>query len=178
MIIPWRIGVLSLARDMTAERRQGDPGRPELTTERVRELLRVVPLIHARDPEIGRFVFQPDSPDDTGKSAAKLLGRTLAAIVQEITGDAHAFARDLFWLHAIAFRLRDGGTIDEHLERAAAFSSSEDWKPLRKTRREGLAGAAEGVTHLLERVSRTEEEAVRVVVDEALAMFFRYRKIR
>jgi hypothetical protein len=161
-----------------ADRRKGDPGRPSLTTERVRELLRAVPIIHERDPEIGRFIFQPDSPDDSGKSAAKLLGKKLATVVDEVTGDAHAFARDLFWLHTIAFRLRDGGTIDEHLARADAFSISDDWKPIRKKQREGLAGAVSGVASLLERVSRAEEQAVRVVVDDALAMFFRYRKIR
>lgn len=160
------------------ESRTGDPSRPELTTARVRELLQAVPRIHERDAAIGGFVFQPESPDDSGRSAARIFGKRLAAIVEEITGDAHAFARDLFWLHAIAFRLRDGATLDEHLQRAEAFSSADDWKPLIKEKRGALAGAAGSVVSLIHRVSRSEEEAVRVVVDDALAMFFRYRQIR
>jgi hypothetical protein len=159
------------------DRRKGDPGRPELTTERVRELLAAVPLIHARDPKIGRFVFRPDSPADSGKTARKLFGKELAAIVDEVTGDASAFARDLFWLHAIAFRLRNGDTIDAHLERADALSAAGDWQPLRKDKREGLAREVSDVARLLERISRAEERAVRVVVGDALAMFFRYRQI-
>jgi hypothetical protein len=159
------------------DRRKGDPGRPELTTGRVRELLAAVPLIHARDPRIGRFVFRPESPADSGKTTRKLLGKDLAAIVDEVTGDASAFARDLFWLHAIAFRLRNGDTIDAHLERADALSAADDWKPLREQRREKLADAVSDVARLLKRISRAEEEAVRVVVDDALAMFFRYRQI-
>jgi len=159
------------------DRRTGDQGRPELTTARVRELLTAVPLIHARDADIGTFVFRPESPDDSGRSARKLLGKNLSAVVEEIAGDPHAFARDLFWLHTIAFRLRDGGTIDAHLARAEAFADL-DLKPLRKPRRELIAGEVAGVVPLLQRVSRAEEDAVRPLVDEVLAMFFRFRRIR
>ena len=161
-----------------ADSRSGDSSRPELTTERVRELLAAVPRIHERDAAIGRFVFQPESPDDSGKSTSKIFGKSLAAVVEDVTGDAHAFARDLFWLHTIAFRLRDGATLDEHLQRAEAFSSAGDWKPLIKEKRGALAGAAGSVVSLIERVSRGEEAAVRPVADEAIAMFFRYRQIR
>ena len=158
--------------------RRGDPSRPELTTERVRELVAAVARIHERDAAIGGFVFQPESPDDSGRSVSKIFGKSLAAVVEDVTGDAHAFARDLFWLHTIAFRLRDGATLDEHLQRAEAFSNAGDWKPLIKEKRGALAGAAGSVVGLIERVSRSEEAAVRPVADEALATFFRYRQIR
>ena len=160
------------------DNRKGDPSRPELTTARVRELLQAVPRIHERDAAIGQFVFRPESPDDAGRSAAQLLGKDLAAVVEEVSGDAHAFARDLFWLHAIAFRLRDGATLDEHLQRAEAFSSAEDWKPLIEQKRGALAGAAGSVVSLIHRVSHSEEAAVLPLAEEAIAMFFRYRQIR
>src|SRR3712207_7440457 len=57
-----------------------------------------------------------------------------ASAVAELAGDVHAFTRDLFWLHLIAFRLRGGGSIDGHLLRAGAFSAPDDWKPLRPKR--------------------------------------------
>jgi hypothetical protein len=50
----------------------GDPGRPELTPERIRELLRLLLQIYEREPAIGKFLFRPALPDESGKSARRL----------------------------------------------------------------------------------------------------------
>jgi hypothetical protein len=168
---------MDVAEQDVANRREGDPGRPELTPERIRELLELVPLVYEREPAIGKFLFRPALPDECGKSARRLLGRRLASVVAELAGDVHAFARDLFWLHLIAFRLRGGGSIDAHLLRAEAFSAPDEWRPLRPKRRELLAGEVAGVARLLKRVGRGEEAAVRAAAEEVLDLFFRYRQI-
>lgn len=165
------------ARADEDDERVRDPSRPELTPERVRELLDLLPRIHEREPGIGRFLFRPALPGEDGKSARRLLGRRPAAVVAELAGDVHAFARDVFWLHLIAFRVRGGDSIDAHLPRARALSDPEAWRPLRAKRRELLAGEVAGVVKLLGRVGPREEAAVRAVADEAREMFFRYRRI-
>lgn len=166
-----------MTKEDTVDRRTGDAGRPELTPERIRELLDLLPRVYEREPAIGKFLFRPALPDECGKSARRLLGRRLASVVAEVAGDVHAFTRDLFWLHFIAFRVRGGSSIAASLLQAEALSSPEDWRPLRPKRRELLAGEVAGVARLLERVSRREEAVVRDAADEVREMVFRYRRI-
>ncbi len=160
------------------DQRRGDPGRPELTPERICELLRLVPQIYERDRAIGKFLFRPALPDESGKSARRLLGKQLASVVAEMAGDVHAFVRDVFWLQLIALNLRGGESIDERLRIANAFSDADVWGPLRPKRREQIAEQVTGVAALLKRVGRQEEAAVRAAIDEVLGLYFRYRQVR
>lgn len=170
-------GFAALQVAAAGDQRGGDPTRPELTRERIAELLELVPRIHAREPAIGEHLFRPSLPDENGKSARRLLGTRLAAVVEELAGDVHAFARDLFWLHFIAFRVRGDESIDGALFRAIEHSAPGTWKPLPRRRRTMIAGEIAGTASLLKRVGRREEAAVREAAEEVRAMVMRYRSI-
>ncbi|HEU0076200.1 MAG TPA: hypothetical protein VFQ76_01050 [Longimicrobiaceae bacterium] len=161
----------------TADPRPGDPSRPELTPERIRELLDRIPRICERAPELGRFLFRPALPGESGRTAVRLLGRDVAKVVREVAGDVHAFARDVFWLHLITFHVWSKGSIDASLLQARAFSAPDAWKPLRRGKREGIADEVSGLAAVLARVGRAEEAAVEEVAEEARSLFIRLRII-
>ena len=164
-------------RAAVTRRRTGDPTRPELTRERVSELLAVIPLIHEREPSIGAHLFRPTLPDENGKSAHKIFGRRLARVIEEIAGDAHAFGRDLFWLHFISFRVGGNDSIDAHLFRASEHSGTDVWRPLPRKRRQFISEEVSGTVALLERVGREEEAAVKELADDVRDVIMAYRTI-